>query len=98
MNLSGLLSIFEQLPVYGQALSGLDDSGVNPLHLPPTVRAVTLAKLFSDSTKPMLFVTGRPDAVGVWQAALETWLPPGGEVMRFREPTPLPFAPEFATL
>ena len=91
MNLSGLLSIFEQLPAYEKALASLDDTGISPLHLPATVRAITMAKLFSDSTKPMLFVTGRPDAVGVWQAALETWMPPGAEVLRFREPTPLPF-------
>ena len=69
----------------------LDASGLTPLHLPRSVRALVLAKLFVDSEKPLLLVTGRVEAVAVWQAALEAWLPPGIDVLRFREPTPLPF-------
>ncbi|HFC11836.1 MAG TPA: DEAD/DEAH box helicase, partial [Anaerolineae bacterium] len=91
MNLSGLLQAFDDLPVYGQVRDRLGVAGLDALHLPRSVRPILLAKLFADAGKPLLLLTSRVDAVAVWQAALETWLPPGIDVLRFREPTALPF-------
>lgn len=92
MNLSGILETFEQLPAYQTLLEKLRGGAPLPaLHLPPSGRAALLAKLHLTCDLPVVLLTGRVDAVSVWQQALEAWLPAGHEVSRFPEPTPLPY-------
>ena len=91
MNLSGVLDIFPQLPVYDELLSTSDADELSPLHLPRSVRAALLSKIFVDGNRPILLVCGRVETVSIWQQNLEAWLPPGINVVRFPEPTPLPF-------
>lgn len=88
MNLSALPPLFGELPQFGQLP---ETSGLHPLHLPRSARAAVLAHIASGSDKPLLLLTGRVDAVGVWQAALETWLPPNIQPLIFPEPTALPY-------
>jgi transcription-repair coupling factor (superfamily II helicase) len=96
MNISGLLEIFNQLPAFQGLLAELDSDrneggGPRLLGLPPGARPPVLASLFAVRQRPMLFVTGRVENVPIWQQALEAWLPPGVDLLRFPEPTPLPY-------
>lgn len=92
MNLSGILEIFNDLAAYRQ-LSAEYKSGDkrNPLGLPPNTRTPILAGLLSDLDRPALLVTGRVDAVPAWIQAFEAWLPDQFDLVRFPEPTPLPY-------
>ncbi|MGH2536361.1 MAG: transcription-repair coupling factor [Candidatus Promineifilaceae bacterium] len=92
MNLSGLLSLFDELPAYGQLLAELRAGRMPPpLGLLASARPPTLARLVVDLGRPALFVTGRVEQVPIWQQTLEAWLPAGVELLRFPEPTPLPY-------
>lgn len=92
MNISGLLQIFDQLPVLGQLVQELEKQSTIPaLNLPRSARAPLLARLAQIRQVPILFITGRVDVVSNWQQTLEAWLPEGREVLRFIEPTPLPY-------
>ena len=76
MNLYGLLEIIKDQTSYRQLFTGLDSGGTTaPLGLSLSARPPILARLFTDLRRPMLLVTGRVDAVPVWQQALESWLP-----------------------
>lgn len=88
-----------------QALTDETEGALPPLGLPRSARSAVLAKLFRLRQVPVILLTGRVDAATNWQQALEAWLPnaesaetaqassPGSarEVMRFPEPTPLPY-------
>lgn len=92
MNISGVLELFEELPEYKKFLAQLQtQKDLAPLQLPQSVRPPILAKTFLDRGRSLLFITGRVDAVPVWQQALEAWLPEGCQLIRFPEPTPLPY-------
>ncbi len=92
MNLSGLLSIFDQLPAFGQFIQELESQQSLPaLGLPRSARAPFLARLSQARQVPILLITSRVDTVSNWQQTLEAWLPEGREVLRFLEPTPLPY-------
>ncbi len=92
MTLSGILSIFDQLPAYQQVSETVrSNQHRDPLRLPTSGRAPILSRLFLDQTRPILLITGRVDAVAQWQQALETWLPDERVILRFTEPTPLPY-------
>jgi transcription-repair coupling factor (superfamily II helicase) len=92
MNLSGVLEILHDLTSY-QELSARYQSGdkQSPLGLPPNTRVPVLAGLLSDLDRPALLVTGRVDAVPAWIQAFEAWLPDQFDLVRFPEPTPLPY-------
>ncbi len=91
MNLSPLLSLFDDLPVWQAFSDSLDgDDLILPLQLPTSARAAVLGKLYLEKKRPFLFITSRADKVAEWQQALETWLPESITVTSLPEPTPLP--------
>lgn len=92
MSIHGLLSIFDELPVWEQLTSALDaHTRLAPLGLPKSGRTAVLANLVRTRQQPIVLVTGRVDAVSQWRQALETWLPNTDNLLRFIEPTPLPY-------
>jgi hypothetical protein len=92
MNLTGILQIFDQLPNYGKLIEELDaGKRLEPQGLIPGAKEPLLAKLILSLSRPILFLTGRVDAVPEWQQALEAWLPDNCRPRRVPEPTPLPF-------
>jgi transcription-repair coupling factor (superfamily II helicase) len=92
MNLSGILKLLDQLPAYRRLLVTLNEGQAPPsLALPRSARPPLLANLFLERQRPLLFITGRVDAVSQWGQALNAWLPAGQNVLRFPEPTPLPY-------
>ncbi|RMG89594.1 MAG: transcription-repair coupling factor [Chloroflexi bacterium] len=92
MNISGLLKAFDELPAFGQLMQVLDEKkAVPPLVLPAHTRPAVVARLFLSRQQPILLVAGRVETAVMWQQALEAWLPESHEVLRFPEPTPLPY-------
>ncbi len=91
MNLSGILDIYEQLPAYQAFIEQLGQEDGRPLGLDLTARPPLLAQIFLACKRPILFVTGRVENVPIWQQSLEAWLPDSNAVVRFPEPTPLPY-------
>lgn len=92
MNLTPILKIFDELPAYAETLAALSaGEGPEALGLPRRARPLVLARLFLDLGRPVLFLTGRIENVPIWQQALEAWLPAGYDLLRFPEPTPLPY-------
>ena len=91
MNLSGLLDVFNGVELVDEIVQGADSAELTPLHLLRSARAPILARLHQQRQKPTLLIVGRVEAAGVWEQALETWLPPNTSVLRFPEPTPLPY-------
>lgn len=92
MNISPILNLFDELPAYHELLSLLSaNQRVGALGLPRSGRAALLARLFADLKQPILLLTGRVEQAPVWQQSLAAWLPAEQEVLRFPEPTPLPY-------
>ncbi|MFW6069035.1 MAG: transcription-repair coupling factor, partial [Chloroflexota bacterium] len=92
MNISGILELLESVPELRSLVDCLhDDREVEPLGLLKASRHAVLAKLATRLERPVLLLTGRVDAVPVWQQAMEAWLPDSCLHMRFPEPTPLPY-------
>lgn len=92
MTVSGLLSIFDQLPPFRELMDLLaGDAAMPHLLLPKSARPAVLSYLFKNRQAPVILLTGRVDAIAQWLQALEMWLPPDGEPLRFPEPTPLPY-------
>ncbi|MFN2136062.1 MAG: transcription-repair coupling factor, partial [Candidatus Promineifilaceae bacterium] len=65
--------------------------GLPPLGLPENGRAAALARLYSDHDGPVVLLTGRVDRSSAWMQSLEMWLPQPDVLVRFPEPTPLPY-------
>jgi transcription-repair coupling factor (superfamily II helicase) len=92
MNLSGILEVLEQVEAYRELLARLEaGERTAPLGLGRGAQHAVLAKLALTCERPLLLLTGRVDAVPIWQQALEAWLPESCELLRFPEPTPLPY-------
>lgn len=99
MSISGLLPLIERLKAYNklvEALRSEEGAGNIPaLELSRAARPAVLAELYQQQAlarpAPLVLLTGRIDNVTNWQQALETWLPDDSEVLRFIEPTPLPY-------
>ena len=92
MTISGLLSIFDELPAYRQLARTLEEQVSPPaLLLPKSARAPLLTRLHQERKTPILLLVGRVEAAAAWHQSLETWLPEGSPVLRFPEPTPLPY-------
>ncbi|UCG23320.1 MAG: transcription-repair coupling factor [Chloroflexota bacterium] len=92
MKLTSLLSVFEDVPAYERLLNELDSGRSRaPLGLLSTARPALLSRLFLDRPRTIVLVTGRIEAVPMWQQVLDAWLPDGMPALRFPEPTPLPF-------
>jgi len=91
MNLSTLLTLFDDLPAWQAFTDDLaGDEPTPPLQLPTSARAAVLSKLYLEQKRPFLFITSRVDSVAGWQQALETWLPETIAITALPEPTPLP--------
>jgi transcription-repair coupling factor (superfamily II helicase) len=92
MNLTGLLNAFTDLPEWQAFVAEIDKkTAMLPLRLPRAARPPVLAELFRACNMPILFIAGRIDNVGKWQQSLEAWLPDDANILRYPEPTPLPF-------
>ena len=92
MTISGLLSIFDELPAYQQLANALEEqASAKALLLPRTARAPLLAKLFQERQIPILLLVGKVETAAAWHQSLETWLPENASLLRFPEPTPLPY-------
>ncbi|MFQ5433755.1 MAG: transcription-repair coupling factor [Anaerolineae bacterium] len=92
MSISGLLDILAQLPEYEAVRVAVNgETAASPLMLPNGARPAVLANLYRQTNRPILLITGRVDAVSGWRQALDMWLPPATEILRFAEPTPLPY-------
>ncbi len=92
MNLSGLLSAFDEAAEYDRLRSALSlNKTRQSLDLPESARPAIVAKIFLDRLSPILMLTGRIEAVPRWQESLRSWLPEEYSIFRFPEPTPLPF-------
>ncbi len=91
MNLSGLLPLLNQLPHFDTLPAQMTNGALDVLHLPSSARAPILAQLYQQLGRPILLLAANAEAVTRWRAALEAWLPPGTSLLRFPEPTPLPY-------
>ncbi len=92
LKLAGILEYLKTIPSYRQLIQGISAGEVQqPLGLLESARAPVLAGLFEATKRPILLVTGRVDAVPVWQQALEAWVSDSSKLIRFLEPTPLPY-------
>ncbi len=92
IHVSELLDLFDHLP----ELSAVQErmaarQGVFPLGLPRCGRPPILARLMRDSHAPVVFITAKIEAVPIWLQELSTWLGEERRLMRFQEPTPLPY-------
>ena len=99
MNISGLLELLDQVPAFEELVRLLTaeepSSRLLPLELARGSRAPVVANLYRAISQPrrspIVLLTARVDAATMWQQALETWLPAGSQLLRFSEPTPLPY-------
>ncbi|MGW8319051.1 MAG: transcription-repair coupling factor [Candidatus Promineifilaceae bacterium] len=92
MNISRLLEIVEGLPSFGQMRADIATGNVrSPLELLSSARPPLLAATVASSRRPTLFISARVEAVPIWQQALEAWLEEEIPILRFPEPTPLPY-------
>ena len=92
MNITGLLNAFDDLPAWKAFVAEIEKKRpLPPLHLPRSARPPVLAELFRTCRVPVVFIAGRIDNVGKWQQSLEAWLPDSETILRFPEPTPLPY-------
>ena len=92
MNLSGILDALDRLPAQQRLLAKIENEAeLSPLGLPRGGRHALLAKLALACQRPVVLLTGRVEAVPVWQQAMESWLPAACNILRFPEPTPLPY-------
>lgn len=92
MNISGILELLDTVPELQGLIERLRrNETVDALGLLKASRHAVLAKLASELQRPVVLLTGRVDAVPVWQQAMEAWLPGNCHHMRFPEPTPLPY-------
>ena len=92
MTISGLLPLFDELPAYQELAGKLQERKTPlPLLLPISARAALLARLYQELQVPILLVTGKVETAVAWEQALEMWLPKESRLLRFPEPTPLPF-------
>ena len=93
MNLVGLLAFFDSLTTYQSWEQRVNsaESDLTAYHLPIPARPPLVAKQFLSRQQPLLLIVGRVDAVPIWQQNLENWLPASTPILRFAEPTPLPY-------
>ncbi|MDJ0754565.1 MAG: transcription-repair coupling factor [Ardenticatenaceae bacterium] len=92
LSVADLLTHFDRLPAYADLVDQ-----INSRQAPLTIglmrhaRPPVLARLISEAQVPVLFITGKTEAVPIWRQELQTWLGTSKEILRFAEPTPLPY-------
>ena len=92
MNLSGLLSLIQDVPAYQTLLAEIREARVEGnLSLLRAVRPYLVAALAQDLRCPVLWVMSRPEHVGGAADQLRQWLPHPERVLSFSEPGALPY-------
>jgi len=92
MNISGLLQAFDELDSYADFKERLlNGSGAYSLDLSKNIQPALLARLFLELRRPILLISGKVESVPAWQQSLSGWLPADSNLLRFPEPTPLPY-------
>jgi transcription-repair coupling factor (superfamily II helicase) len=89
MNVSGLLSLFDRLPAYGELVADLEQGHrVAPMGLLRSARPALLAGLARDLDRPLLIVVGQVDRAVALVEGLQAWSSTPERIMRLREPLP----------
>jgi len=99
LNLSGLLSLIEDIPSYHELLEGLRGQDAAPQSLPYPVtlsllssaRPYLIAALQRDLAKPLVVVTARPEQANRLYSQLRLWSARPEGVLLFPEPNALPY-------
>ena len=100
LNLSGLLSLIEDIPVYRElveSLEGQDSTQRSPLATPLTLsllsaaRPYLIAALQRDLARPILVITARPEQAQQLHSQLHLWSAEPESVLLFPEPNALPY-------
>ena len=90
MNVSGLLSLFDQLPDYKSLVADLQQRGrqVSSLGLLRSARPALLSALARDLDRPLLIVVGQAERATALTQSLRNWSPTPERIMRLPEPLP----------
>jgi len=102
VNLSGLLSLLNEIPAYRELLQALGDWHAQdvdqpwspdsaPLSLLRAARPCLLAALQRDLERPIVVVTARTEQAAQLHSQLRLWSDRPGAVLRFTEPDALPY-------
>jgi len=99
LDLSGLLSLMEDMPGYRELLEGLkaQDTTQRSLLLPVTLsllsaaRPYLIAALQKDLSRPLVVVTARPEQANQLYSQLRLWSARPESVLLFPEPNALPY-------
>ncbi len=99
LNLSGLLSLVEDIPSYRELIEGLMARDAVPRSLPHPVtlsllssaRPYLIAALQRDLDKPVVVVTARPEQANRLYSQLRLWSARTEGVLLFPEPNALPY-------
>jgi transcription-repair coupling factor (superfamily II helicase) len=89
-DLSRLLNLVEQLPVYRQLLEGLKQRNDSTVVVLDAAKPYLLAALYQNLQLPMLVVTARPESCKKLHEQLLSWCH-SGQVKLFPEPDTLPY-------
>jgi len=99
LNLSGLLSLIEDIPSYRELLEGLRTQDAAPQSLPypltlnllSAARPYLIAALQRGLDRPLLVVTARPEQANQLHSQLRLWSARPESVLLFPEPNALPY-------
>jgi transcription-repair coupling factor (superfamily II helicase) len=99
LNLSGLLSLVEDIPSYRELIEGLRGQDAAPRSLPYPVtlsllsaaRPYLIAALQRDLDRPVVVVTARPEQANRLYSQLRLWSARPEGVLLFPEPNALPY-------
>ena len=99
LNLSGLLSLVEDIPSYRELIQGLRAQDTAPRSLPYPVtlsllssaRPYLIAALQRDLDRPLVVVTARPEQANQLYSQLRLWSARPESVLLFPEPNALPY-------
>jgi len=102
VNLSGLLSLLNEIPAYRKLLQALGEGNAGdadrswspeatPLALLRAARPFLIAALQRDLARPLLVVTARTEQAAQLHSQLQFWSEQPAAVLRFSEPDALPY-------
>jgi transcription-repair coupling factor (superfamily II helicase) len=87
MSISGLLTLFDQLPGYDQLVTNLRAGklAASPLGLQRSARPALLAALMRDLDRPLLLITSQNERASSLTSSLRAWSPTPERVLRLPE-------------
>ncbi|MBE0479466.1 MAG: transcription-repair coupling factor [Dehalococcoidia bacterium] len=91
MNLSGVLSLTENIPLFAGLASGLARGGESRAGIPRAPRAFLLAGLYRQLRRPVLVITPRGERARQLFEEVPVWLGDRAPVYLFPEPDALPY-------